>query len=698
MNGLAKSPRQLDEERPPHSAGMMILLAVLTSVVICLIAVPAIWAMRSPLDAFLVSGFAFAGFLAVLFLFVLLWFGIPGVTAGILNGLPIVIKELLEQSARRRTWWLRSVYALLAFFGALSMSVATLHRNWTGSPFQILGQGSELFIMFVSIQFFGIYLFMPAMTSTLITSEKERDSLSLLFLTRLSPWGIIIGKLVSRLVPMFLLLALSMPLYAFAYSLGGFEQSLIWRTVWILSLTVVQVATLGLMCSAFCRTTVGAFILTYVLGFFMLFGPVFANEITGVLDELFHFLQGAFGTTTVLGFQYQHTFSGMFFAPMVLFESGPFPFAATDIWLSFLRTVPIVILCGFFLLLTRLFIVSRAFIERRNLLLIAFRKVDRIFWELNNQFARGVVLTGRSSESLPDSRPVAWRETTKKTFGTARYLVRIFIGLEFPILFLCSLSVGSSGSGGLLSLVQFIVWIIATLLICVSSASLFSAERTHQTLEVLLTTPLTNRDLLLQKMRGVLRLTLVVAVPLLTVYGFEAWLRHDTYGWNQFGGSRAWRNDNVGMPTLCYLLSGVLTMLIYFPMLSALSILAGLKLRTQTRAIFATLGIVVGWCLVPLIILGPLFEITRFRWEEGAEYFMLSIPAVMIVANEFREFNEPWAILMVNSAVYGVITVILWMTCLRQFDKLLGRFDSPDANVKTQQSRPGLPPLTATTA
>jgi hypothetical protein len=382
---------------------------------------------------------------------------------------------------------------------------------------------------------------------------------------------------------------------------------------------------------------------------------------------------------------------------MVLFESGPFPLAATDVWLSLLRTVPIVILCGFFLLLTRLFIVSRAFVERRNLLLIAFRKVDRIFWELNNQFARGVVLTGRGSESLPDSRPVAWRETTKKTFGTARYLARIFIGLEFPILFLCSMSVGSSGSGGLLSLILFIVWIIATLLICVSSASLFSAERTHQTLDVLLTTPLTNRDLLLQKLRGVLRLTLVVAVPLLTVYGFEAWLRNDTYGWTQYGGSRAWRNDDIGMPTLCYLLSGVLTMLIYFPMLSALAILAGLKLRTQTKAIFATLGIIVGWCLLPLIVLGPLFEVIDFDWNEGAEYYMLSIPAVMVVANEFREFNEPWAILMVNSAVYGVITVVLWMTCLAQFDKLLGRFDSPDANVKTQQSRPGLPPLTATT-
>ncbi len=303
MSGLERRTiRQGSDVRVRHSIPWLILLAVLTSLAVSLLSIPVVWFVRSPLDSLLVAAIAFAGSMLLLTLCLILFFCIPPAVFGFLNGLPLIVKELLEQSARRRTWWLRSVYALLAFLAAVSMSAATLHRNWAGSPFQILGQGSELFAMFTFMQFFGIYLFMPAMTSPLLTSEKERDTLSLLFLTRLSPWGIIVGKLVSRLIPMFLLLALSLPLSAFAYSLGGFEQSLIWMTAWILCLTVLQVATLGLMCSAFFRTTVGAFIATYVFGFLMLFGPVIFDEMTHCMRDLFEFLQAAFGTQTVLGF------------------------------------------------------------------------------------------------------------------------------------------------------------------------------------------------------------------------------------------------------------------------------------------------------------------------------------------------------------------------------------------------------------
>lgn len=690
-----RSTRRVSDVEVRHSVPWLVLLAVLTSLAISLLSVPGVWIARSPLDAILVASIAFATSMLLLTLCLILFLCIPPAVLGFLNGLPLIVKELLEQSARRRTWWLRSVYALLAFFAAVSMSAATLYRNWSGSPFQVLGQGSELFAMFIFMQFFGIYLFMPAMTSPLLTSEKERDTLSLLFLTRLSPWGIIIGKLVSRLIPMFLLLALSLPLSAFAYSLGGFEQSLIWMTTWILCLTTFQVATLGLMCSAFFRTTVGAFIATYVLGVLMLFGPIIFDEMTGSLRDLFQFLQAISPTGTVLGFG-ERTFSGMFFAPMVLFENGPGMFSGNNVWLTLLRSIPILAISALFLLLTRVFIVSRAFVERRNLLLVAFRKLDRVFWQLNEQFGRGVVLSG-GSEKLPESQPVAWREVTKKTLGTTRYLVRVFIGLEFPVLFICSLCVGGgSGWNQMLALLQFMVWIVAILLVCVHSVSLFAAERTHQTLDVLLTTPMTNRDLLWQKLRGLLRLTFVVSVPLLTVYVFEGWLRHDSSSWNRYDGSHAWRDGDVQLPVLCYLASGIITMLIYLPMFAAVATLAGLKLKTQTRAIFATLGLIVAWNLVPLMVLGPLFDILHYRWEDGAQYSLMSIPAVMIGANEFRAFTSPWTALFMNSIWYGGITVGLWALCLVGFDGMLGRFDSLGANVKTRLSRPGLPPLTTT--
>src|SRR5579872_1525061 len=98
-------------------------------------------------------------------------------------GLPLLGKELLEQAARKRTYVIRVVYASLLFFVCFMMFYNTL-RIGRASPFAVLGRGRQLFEVLVGMQFAGIYLFMPAMTCSVITHEKERASLQLLFQTR----------------------------------------------------------------------------------------------------------------------------------------------------------------------------------------------------------------------------------------------------------------------------------------------------------------------------------------------------------------------------------------------------------------------------------------------------------------------------------------------------------------------------------
>lgn len=186
-------------------------------------------------------------------------------------GFPLLVKELTELAARRRTYLVRIGYAMLMFFGALYYFWAqVLSRNI--SSLSMLGQGQNMFTAIVDIQFAGIYLFLPAMTCTALTAEKERDTFALLLLTRLGPWTIIFEKMISRLIPMLTFLLLSLPLLAFAYSYGGVQQDEIWVAFLILGLTAIQIASLSIMCSAYCRTTAGAFVATYVVG--ALFIPV----------------------------------------------------------------------------------------------------------------------------------------------------------------------------------------------------------------------------------------------------------------------------------------------------------------------------------------------------------------------------------------------------------------------------------------
>jgi hypothetical protein len=66
---------------------------------------------------------------------------------------------------------------------------------------------------------------------------------------------------------------LSLPLLAYAYTLGGISAEYLWNGIWLLVLAAIQVGTIALCCSAFCRTTVGAFIASYLVTAIVSLGP-----------------------------------------------------------------------------------------------------------------------------------------------------------------------------------------------------------------------------------------------------------------------------------------------------------------------------------------------------------------------------------------------------------------------------------------
>src|SRR5262249_18950981 len=105
--------------------------------------------------------------------------------------LPLLAKELIEQAARRRTYVIRLVYACTLFLAA-TLYFFDIIRNASINPLSVLGRGKEIFERIVHVQFAGIYLLMPAITSGVLTIEKERATLPLLLLTRLGPWTIVL--------------------------------------------------------------------------------------------------------------------------------------------------------------------------------------------------------------------------------------------------------------------------------------------------------------------------------------------------------------------------------------------------------------------------------------------------------------------------------------------------------------------------
>jgi len=180
-------------------------------------------------------------------------------------GLPLLTKEMIEQSARKRTYFIRAFYLAALFVGAGLFFAEQAWYAYRYNPVAILGMGRDLFWGLVMCQFMGIYLFVPLMACGLITSEKERDSLGLLLLTRLSPGTIVLEKMLGRLVPMCYLFFAALPGFALAYSLGGVSLPMLASAVWTLSITAFQCCAIAVLCSTWCRATVPAFFTTLIV-------------------------------------------------------------------------------------------------------------------------------------------------------------------------------------------------------------------------------------------------------------------------------------------------------------------------------------------------------------------------------------------------------------------------------------------------
>jgi ABC-type transport system involved in multi-copper enzyme maturation permease subunit len=568
------------------------------------------------------------------------------------------------------------VYACLLFLAALLFftQIVSIAKN---SPFAVLGHGREMFQALVLLQFTGIYLFMPAITCGVLTQEKERDSLALLFLTRLGPWTILFEKLLARLIPMFTFMLLCLPLLAFAYSLGGITPADLARSIWLLTITIVQVGTLALACSAYYRTTVAAFVATYLWGVVFSLGlPLFMAAAAPALAERGSLADMLFGDRirqprTGMGIP----LTNLEWASNSVLLDFPYSFcgpalfsgmeAADGIGAAAIRSLPILFSSSLCLWIARLSLIRRAFAPPRNPVLNFFRGLDALFSKLNrNRLTRGRVLIHEST-ALPADEPVAWRETTKKSLGTVRYLVRIFVAIEFSIITVCVfLALGGDLQVERASVLLAVVWGLAVLFISVRSASLISSERTHQTLEVLLATPLSGREILLQKFRGVRRLMCVLGIPLVTIVLFEFWWKN-------------WDAENLREKRVLYLWASLSSVGVSLPLVAWLSVWIGLRVRTQSRAMIGALGAIVAWCFLTPACLIFVFNLIHVNPGTSGAQLLVASPMMVPLFNEVHELDDlgpsPWRTSILNLIIDGLCVYWFRQRCLKNADWNLGR-------------------------
>lgn len=188
----------------------------------------------------------------------------------------------------------RSGKTLLIFGVYLGLLAGLLLLLWPAGGVQsVVSEGArKIFSIFFFVNLTLILLMTPAFTAPSITTERERNTYGALFTTLLTRREILLGKLLPPLLPILLMVLLSLPIASLCALTGGVDLLFMSKVSILLFTAAIWSALTGLACSAFCRHTHTAILLTY--SWILLFSGATwlpGTLLSGLLPDLTSFFQ-----------------------------------------------------------------------------------------------------------------------------------------------------------------------------------------------------------------------------------------------------------------------------------------------------------------------------------------------------------------------------------------------------------------------
>jgi ABC-type transport system involved in multi-copper enzyme maturation permease subunit len=594
-------------------------------------------------------------------------------------GNPIVVRVVAAGGKRVRHMWARFAYLAILF---VVMVVASGELFRAGSSLADLAKNaSSTFIAISIVQLILMSLVAPVFTAGAITQERDSNTFDILLTTPLTNAQIVLGTLLSRLMFVWLMLLSGLPIFAITMIYGGVTSYEIFQSLGLAATTGLVAGATAIMIAmakAGTRSTIFWFFLgvaIYLLG-------------VGAL--------GWYSGTWVPEAPRSAAFSGQqmswlapfhpFLALFVITGQTPAPPLSEVIKYGWPWRWMLANPAGAYMVMTTLLSVVMVAI---GLLFVRQGQKEGEATLLNRltQFTRRQV-TENNGRSRPARRvwknPIAWREANTRGNAVTRAVMRfVFIlgGLVLGLFLLYAFYqgwFGLRGPGGQLDpalmrqALTAIVWIeLAVILLVVTNtaAGTLTREKESQSMEILLTTPLTSHYIVAGMLQGLVRFTVpLVAVPTgtLLIFVVADLIR---------GGTPVTTWESV--------LLAPLLMLAFCALAAIVGLHFSLTSRTTVRAVMVSTAIVLG--------VSGLITACGLAVSQGSAQFaavvlpftpfpamqaLIDVPGLSDAANlSRREFAEVRGIraftTLIAAAVYLGVTFALYQNMVKSFDRIV---------------------------
>jgi ABC-type transport system involved in multi-copper enzyme maturation permease subunit len=144
---------------------------------------------------------------------------------------------------------------------------------------------TSLYVLLSGFQLGLVLLIVPALTGSAISGERERQTLDLMLVTKMSSLSIILGKLCSSLMVAVLMIVASLPVYSILMFFGGLSLLDLAGTLLFTVCVAMAAGSLAMFLSVVFKKTVIAIVVTYVIILLLSIGTLI---VAAVLSALYY--------------------------------------------------------------------------------------------------------------------------------------------------------------------------------------------------------------------------------------------------------------------------------------------------------------------------------------------------------------------------------------------------------------------------
>jgi ABC-type transport system involved in multi-copper enzyme maturation permease subunit len=171
---------------------------------------------------------------------------------------PVIRRELRAQARQALTHWSR-VGAVAVMLAATTLFA--MHNDL--SP----GAGANLLTLLHAGLFFAIWIFVPTLTADCLSRERREGTLSLLFLTHLKPFDIVLAKATAHALRAFMLWIATVPALTLPFLIGGAGWQHATFSVLFTFMALCLALSAGVLASSRCKAWTRAVTSALVLAF-----------------------------------------------------------------------------------------------------------------------------------------------------------------------------------------------------------------------------------------------------------------------------------------------------------------------------------------------------------------------------------------------------------------------------------------------